>query len=189
MPHFKRAFPNEFGVTHDERISYLSTDDARRLAEQPLSLSDKSSRYRGYSLEKVIGLTAGHPFYEMILCDNLVRYLNENRLTHITERGVDQVVGAMCAGPTALTPDRFDSLITAAGESVALASSQDYYGCLEAIALHEEFEDGAVSLPELDQALVKDLVMREVVMRLADGRISIRVPLFSHWLRAQVSEA
>ncbi len=71
---------------------------------------------------------------------------------------------------------------------MSLASNEEYYQHLEAISLREELEAGAVSLPELNPTLVNDLVMREVVMRLPDGRISIRVPLFGQWLRAQVSE-
>src|SRR6185437_9831725 len=58
MPRFKEAYPNEFGVTHDERISYLSQEEARALAEDPIMMGSES-RYKGASLDRLTGLTAG----------------------------------------------------------------------------------------------------------------------------------
>src|SRR5215471_11807035 len=58
MPRFKEAYPNEFGVTHDERISYLSAEEARALAVEPIMISGES-RYKGASLDRLISLTAG----------------------------------------------------------------------------------------------------------------------------------
>ena len=42
MPRFKQAYPNEFGVTHDERISYLSAEEAEKLATQPILLDGET---------------------------------------------------------------------------------------------------------------------------------------------------
>ena len=52
MPYFKEAYPNEFGVTHDERISYLSETEARALAQDPIMTGDES-RYKGASLDRL----------------------------------------------------------------------------------------------------------------------------------------
>ena len=87
MPCFKEAYPNEFGVTHDERISYLSGTEARALAQDPIMTAGES-RYKGASLDRLISLTAGSPFYLQIFCDRLVQHLNRNRLVFITESGL-----------------------------------------------------------------------------------------------------
>jgi len=78
MPRFKQAFPNEFGITHDERITYLSEDETTSLVSDPILLNG-SSRYRGQALHRLFGLTAGSPFFLQIACDRLVRHLNARR--------------------------------------------------------------------------------------------------------------
>ncbi len=42
MQKFKRAFPNEFGTTQDERVSYLRTEDAFRLIDEPIRIGGKN---------------------------------------------------------------------------------------------------------------------------------------------------
>src|SRR5262249_14796545 len=135
MPRFKEAYPNEFGVTHDERISYLSEQEARSLAQNPIMMGDES-RYKGASLDRLINLTAGNAFYVQIFWHRLAQHLNRNRLVFITESVVGDVLGQLTTGPSALTMDKFDPLITAAGESVALAPKDRYLSLLTTVALN-----------------------------------------------------
>ena len=187
MPKFKLAFPNEFGVTHDERISYLTLDEARRFGEEPIALADGSSRFRGFALERLVNLTAGNPFFQMIFCDRLVRHLNETRSSHVVEGTVERVLDRLCSGESVLSLDRFDSLITAAGESVSLAPREEYLALLFEIANAEGGSSGIdptdLALDGRGSELLHDLVLREVVARDAKGRIRIRVALFAEWLR------
>jgi hypothetical protein len=181
MPRFKEAYPNEFGVTHDERISYLSAAEARALAENPIMMGSES-RYKGASLDRLIGLTAGSAFYLQIFCDRLVQHLNRNRLAFITESVVGDVLGQLTTGPAALPMDKFDPLITAAGESVALAPKERYLALLTRVALNPSISSQDVGAE--DASLVRDLFAREVLERDASGRLRIRVGLFAEWLRA-----
>jgi hypothetical protein len=181
MIRFKEAYPNEFGVAHDERISYLSGDEARALAEDPIMMGGES-RYKGASLDRLISLTAGSPFYLQIFCDRLVQHLNRNRLVFITESVVGDVLGHLTTGPSALSIDKFDPLITAAGESVALAPKERYLALLTRVALNPMITSQQIGAD--DAALVRDLFAREVLERDAAARLSIRVGLFAEWLRA-----
>ena len=181
MPRFKEAYPNEFGVTHDERISYLSAEEARALAENPIMMASES-RYKGASLDRLIGLTAGSAFYLQIFCDRLVQHLNRNRLAFITESVIGDVLGQLTIGPAALPMDKFDPLITAAGESVALAPKERYLALLTRVALNPSITSQEVDAE--DAPLVRDLFAREVLERDASGRLRIRVGLFAEWLRA-----
>ena len=181
MPRFKEAYPNEFGVTHDERISYLSGSEARALAGNPITMGDES-RYKGASLDRLISLTAGSAFYLQIFCDRLVQHLNRNRLAFITESVVGDVLAQLTTGPSALPMDKFDPLITAAGESVALAPKERYLALLTRVALNPLITSQEVG-PE-DAPLVRDLFAREVLERDTAGRLRIRVGLFAEWLRA-----
>jgi hypothetical protein len=181
MPRFKEAYPNEFGVTHDERISYLSEEEARALAENPIMMASES-RYKGASLDRLIGLTAGSAFYLQIFCDRLVQHLNRNRLAFITESVVGDVLEQLTIGPAALPMDKFDPLITAAGESVALAPKERYLALLTRVALNPSVTSQEVGTQ--DAPLVRDLFARDVLERDASGRLRIRVGLFAEWLRA-----
>jgi len=181
MPRFKEAYPNEFGVTHDERISYLSAEEARALAEEPIRISGES-RYKGASLDRLISLTAGSPFYLQIFCDRLVQHLNRNRLAFITESVVGDVLATLTMGPSALTMDKFDPLITAGGESVALVPREKYLELLTRVALTRSVTSREVG--QEDAALVRDLLAREVLEQDASGQLRIRVQLFAEWLRA-----
>lgn len=181
MPRFKEKYPNEFGVTYDERISYLSEEEARALAEKPILLAGES-RYKGASLDRLIALTAGSAFYLQIFCDRLVQYLNRNRQAFITETVVSDVLAQLTTGPSALSLDKFDPLITAAAESVALVPKDRYLALLTRVALNPAITSQQVG-PD-DAPLVRDLFAREVLEREVTGRLRIRVGLFAEWLRA-----
>jgi hypothetical protein len=186
MPRFKSEFPNEFGVTFDERLSYLSRDQATALAERPILLRGES-RYRGRALDRLLDLTAGNPFYMQIVCDRLVRHLNARKAPFVTEADVDMVADSLTRGSERLAIERFDPLITAAGESVAEASREEYLGLLTALAKRSIDKTGATAgelgLSPRQLTLLEDLRVREVVDIDQAGRATIRVGLCSSWLR------
>jgi len=186
MPRFKQAYPNEFGVTHDERISYLDMDEAYELATRPILLDNKT-RYRGQALQRLFDLTAGSPFFLQIVCDHLVRHLNSRRAPFVTEADIEQVRHRLTVGKEALPPERFDALVTAAGEKVAIVPRDDLWRLLARVAkesLHSGwcYRNAIADLPRANEA-TKDLVDREVLATEGD-RVSIRVGLFASWLRA-----
>ena len=92
------------------------------------------------------------------------------------------MLGHLTTGPSALSVDKFDPLITAAGESVALAPRERDLALLTRVALNPMTTSQQVGAD--DAALVRDLFAREVLERDAAARLSIRVGLFAEWLRA-----
>jgi hypothetical protein len=187
MPKFKQAYANEFGVTHDERITYLSRGEADALCEQPI-LFEGISRYRGKALDRLFELTAGSPFYLQIICDRLIRHLNRQKAVFVTEADVEIVARDLAFGEEALPIERFDPLITAAGESVAEASRETYLRLLNLIA-HASRQGGFARAGDLDSVdnsgrLLQDLNEREVISLDSARRVRIRVQMFAEWLRA-----
>lgn len=140
------------------------------------------SRYKGASLDRLLSLTAGSPFYLQIFCDRLVQHLNRNRLAFITESVIGDVLAQLTTGPSALPLDKFDPLITAAGESVALLPKERYLALLTRVALMPSVT--ARDVGQEDALLVRDLFAREVLEQDGTGRLRIRVGLFAEWLRA-----
>lgn len=186
MPRFKQAFPNEFGVTHDERITYLEQDEAESLASTPILL-EELTRYRGQALTRLFDLTAGSPFFLQITCDRLVRHLNSRRAAFVTDADIEQVARILTVGADALPPERFDALVTAAGEKVAIVPREDLWSILARVAresLHSGwcYRNILTDIPMSIEGL-KDLIDREILAAEGD-RVKIRVGLFASWLRA-----
>jgi hypothetical protein len=190
MPRFKIAFANEFGVTHDERISYLKKDEAFELAENPILL-EGASRYRGKALESLFHLTAGSPFFEQIFCDALVLHLNSRRASFITEADVSAVARELVSGGSQVPAERFDSLVSAASTEDDIAKQPIRRRILSLIAKYSNQEGWAAksSLPN-DAASIEvlnDLKDRAVISLETDA-YRISVGLFSDWLKANYVE-
>jgi hypothetical protein len=173
-------------VTRQERITYLTESEARALAEEPLRFRGES-RYRGGAMHRLMSLTAGGPYYLQMFCDRLVRHLNQERATFITEADINTVGRKLVSGSDSLPDTVFDPLISAAGDSVAEAKREVYLRLLKLIALQSE-RTGAVGVVEEPglagfESLLQDMKDRDVISVDSAGRMSIRVGLFAEWLR------
>jgi hypothetical protein len=187
MPAFKSCFPNEFGVTEDVRVTYLSEAEARRLIEEPIG----ANRYVGNAVGRILGLTAGSPYYTMMLCARLVDYMNRTRSAVVTEADIGTVEQEMLSGDWRLTKDKFDNLICAGDgiEDSGIDPEQTFRLCA---AIAREGERGWCSRDSLRafgrddlEALLADLERRDVVERKGDA-VRLRVGLFRDWLLANV---
>jgi tetratricopeptide (TPR) repeat protein len=136
MPKFKDRFPNEFGTTQDEQVSYLRRDDAIRLIEEPIRLEDGGSRYREKAIERILDLTAGSPFYIQIICNRLVQYMNRKRVRLVTDADVEQITSELITGASSLGKDKFDNLINSGDTSPDAINDADIVAVLTAIAVN-----------------------------------------------------
>lgn len=191
MPKFKQRFPNEFGTTQDERVTYLRREDAIQLIDEPIRIGGRQgeSRYRERAIERILELTAGSPFYIQILCNRLVEYMNRKRASLVTEADVEQVKDELIHGVNALGKDKFDNLINSGDTSPDAISDEDVLKVLVSIA--ENSRTGPCSrsniacetLTPVDEIL-EDLVRRDVLERERGQYYSVRVGLFREWLLA-----
>lgn len=187
MPAFKAEFPNEFGVTEDERVTYLDESSAEMLIQRPIG----EDRFAGRAVQRLLDLTACSPYYTMMFCARLVDYMNITRSVIVTEADIRAVEEDMLRGDRRLTRDKFDNLLLAG--DTALDSNiepEDTYKVCVAIARGTESDvwysrklirDSFVS--SLD-GLLEDLETRDVVERKGDA-YRLRVGLFRDWLRLQ----
>lgn len=191
MPKFKQRFPNEFGTTQDERVTYLRREDAFRLIDEPIRIGGRlgESRYRERAIERILELTAGSPFYIQILCNRLVEYMNRKKASLVTEADVEQVKDELIRGVNALGKDKFDNLINSGDTSPDAISDEDVLKVLIAIA--ENSRTGPCSRSNIAcetntsvDEILEDLVRRDVVERERGQYYSIRVGLFREWLLA-----
>ena len=191
MPRFKQRFPNEFGTTQDERVTYLRREDAIRLIDEPIRIGGRGgeSRYRERAIGRILELTAGSPFYIQILCNRLVEYMNRKRASLITEADVEQVKDELISGVNALGMDKFDNLINSGDTSPDAISDEDVLEVLVSVA--ENSRTGPCSRSNIAcetdipiDEILEDLVRRDVVERERGQYYSIRVGLFREWLLA-----
>ena len=189
MPKFKLRFPNEFGTTQDERVTYLKEEDARRLIDEPIRIGGRQggSRYREQAIERILGLTGGSPFYIQIICNRLVDYMNVKHAGLVTEADVEQVKNELIQDVNALGLDKFDNLINSGDTSPDAISDEDALKVLKTIAdnsnrtdpCHRDKIDCQTNSP-ID-TILDDLGKRDVVKR-SDRSYQIQVGLFKEWL-------
>ena len=189
MPKFKLRFPNEFGTTQDERVTYLNELDATKLIEDPIRIGGRQgeSRYREQATERILELTAGSPFYIQIICNRLVEYMNVKHAGLVTEADVETVKNELIDGVNALGFDKFDNLINSGDTSPDAIPDEDARNVLKTIAdnssktdlCHRDKIDCETHLPV--DTILDDLEKRDVVER-RDQSYRIQVGLFKEWL-------
>lgn len=189
MPKFKAAYPNEFGVTEDKRLSYLKKSDAVALIEKPIwDKARDRSRFLGKATDLILDYTSSNPYYVQIFCARLVDYMNENKALSITEADVNDIANSFIKGEQALTADKFDNLITAGDADLDAFNSNDVLKALKAIAIASKNLDScpreAINLGEIEyeERILNDLKDREVLSIPQPGYFKINVRLFKEWL-------
>jgi hypothetical protein len=189
MPKFKAAYPNEFGVTEDKRLSYLKKSDAIALIEKPIwDKTRDRSRFLGKATDLILDYTSSNPYYVQIFCARLVDYMNDNKAISITEADVIDIANSFIKGDQALTADKFDNLITAGDADLDAFNSNDVLSALKTIAIASKNLDScpreAINLGEIDyeERILKDLKDREVLSIPQPGYFKINVRLFKEWL-------
>ncbi len=191
MPKFKARFPNEFGATQDERVTYLKPDDARCLIDEPIRIGGRhgESRYREQAIERILDLTAGSPFYIQILCNRLVQYMNMRHATLVTETDVEQVKNELIRGVNALDLDKFHCFTHSGDTSEDAISDDDALKVLKVIADNSSKTDPChrdrivCETNSSVNTILDDLVRRDVVER-REQFYQIQVGLFKEWLIA-----
>jgi hypothetical protein len=192
MPRFKQHFPNEFGTTQDERVSHLKHADAVKLIDEPIRIGGQQgeSRYRERAIDLIVDLTAGSPFYIQIICDRLVKYMNDTHARLVTEANVEQIKNELIRGVNALSLDKFDNLINSGDTSEDAISDEDALKVLKAIAVNSQTgpcnrNSIACETDTSVDVILDDLVNREVLERERERYYQIRVGLFKDWLIAR----
>lgn len=187
MPDFKAEFPNEFGVTEDERVTYLDESAAEILVQEPIG----RERFAGRAVQQLLELTACSPYYTMMFCARLVDYMNSTRSVIVTEADILTVEAELLQGDRRLTRDKFDNLLSA-GDSILDSGidPDDTYHVCRSIAQGLTTGEwcsrtaiGGFSEPDLS-ALLLDLETRDVLERNGDA-YRLRVGLFRDWLLLQ----
>ena len=187
MPQFKQAFPNDFCVSHERRLTFLNEEDSMALASKPIEING-TTRYKGKSLSMVYQKTAGSPFFLQKICSETVKYLKRKGAAYITEADIDRVSYDMVHGRAdcSLRREDFDALVVAGDPKLSLVPEETLWKVLTAIAIYS-WNKGWCSFSELDdipdyRKAINDLQDRDTI-EVNEENVRIRVELFADWLR------
>jgi tetratricopeptide (TPR) repeat protein len=188
FPMFKDEFPNDFGITQDERLTYLSKNDAVRLIEEPIGKTKSGrNRFIGDALDTIIDYTSCNPYYIQIFCARLVSEMNRKKYIEVTSADVKEIADSFINGGQALTDDKFDNLLNAGEEHDIQKYKQEISKeILKNIATNGFCLRRQISISNKDvdidiDDILKDLVKREVLEQKNDS-YKIQVKLFQEWL-------
>ncbi|GAK57061.1 cold-shock protein, DNA-binding [Candidatus Vecturithrix granuli] len=195
MAKFKDRFPNEFGTTQDERVSYLRREDAIKLIDEPIRIGGRQgeSRYREQAITRILDLTAGSPYYIQIICNRLVEYMNRKKAKFITDADVEQVKNELIQGIKALSLDIFDCLYSSGDTSKDAISKEDILKILATIAVNSKTGSCPRSSIVCETTtpvdnILDDLRKRDVIEIERNHYSRIQVGLFKEWLIAHQGE-
>jgi len=188
-PKFKQKFPNEFGVTEDKRLTYLSEIDAKKLIEEPIWNKDRdSSRYIGKAVDRIIDYTACSPYYLQMFCARVVDYMNRNKAISVTESDIEEIANTFIDGTESLSEDKFDNLFTAGDADLEAFDLKDVENVLIQIAKKTDIGTCSrddIHLENIDEKridkILEDLKTREVIQQ-KNSFYQIKVGLFEKWL-------
>jgi hypothetical protein len=192
VPAFKKEdyARNAFGVIQDIRLTYLEEAPARDLIEKPILDKNGNSRYTGNAVSKILEYTSRNPYYIQIFCDRLIDYMNMNKSVSVMETDVVNVANSLIHGTDALSEDKFDNLVRAgASGNLQEFTDTETLMVLKQISMKSKVvgscnrnDINVLSDKELEDAILKDLVDREVLEICSENSYKIQVKLFQEWL-------
>jgi hypothetical protein len=187
FPKFFAQFENAFGTIFQKRITYLDEQSARALIDEPIKRLNKGeSKFRENAIDKIIELTAGHPWYIQIFCNALIEYINTDKQPYITGANIDKVTERLLRGTE--RKDNFKNFIENGDPSKDRIPEKDIIKVLKEIAKHTKNDEYCSKssincITELDlNEILKDLESREVIATHGEKGYKIRVGLFKEWL-------
>jgi type I restriction enzyme M protein len=173
-----------FNIALYKRVHFLDTDAARRLIMEPVQ--SYGLLYDDLAINKMLRVTAGHPYFLQLLCHTLVNLHNRERLSYITIGDVNRTLGEVVRlGEAHLAFLWGESKKEERAVLMALAwmISAGEPGTRGAIAGLLE-EHGLQIDPAEVSALTEGLVRREIVRETGPeaGRYEFTVDLIRLWI-------
>jgi hypothetical protein len=79
-----------FNIAAYKRITFLAQDEIHRLVTEPVA--NYGMEYDPLAIDRIIQVTAGHPYFAQVVCHEMVAYHNEVERNYMTVTCVDQVL-------------------------------------------------------------------------------------------------
>ena len=177
-------------------LSYLDTESAKELIERPI-LADGKSRFDAKAVDRILYYTAGSPWFLQIFMQQMVNYINDNKVVTVTDIDVYNVAQRFVNKQveTLSKIKDFSSLVNSGmDDRYTVIKDAQFEAVLREIAKYSKgLEWCSASLLDkdpqkgIDESLLReildDLDNRKVIERKENNQlIRIKVGLFKEWL-------
>ncbi|MEA2062151.1 MAG: hypothetical protein U9P14_00510 [Gemmatimonadota bacterium] len=166
-------------------ISYLTENDTRRLITEPVR--DKVF-YLGSSVNDIMRLSAGQPFYTQLVCRNIVEMLNDLQRNYFFEEDIPSTVREILDNPPPQMIYFWAGLAGAEKITLSviafLSRQRDHFCSLEEIC-NSIRENSLPSTPGEVKTACERLIQREVLETNAKQLYHFRMDLFRIWIREE----
>ncbi|MBC8278643.1 MAG: PEGA domain-containing protein [FCB group bacterium] len=171
------------------RISFLTQQDTHRLCTEPLA---GKITYVEDSLNLIYRLTAGHPFYTQVVCQNLIDLLNENKQRKVTNAYVEDIVQEIVENPLPQMIYYWDSMADAAKVVLSLLTRTLSDGD-DSISAKDIFHSIAAKKYDIHITEVKinevceHLYHDDLLNKIDHDNYNFRVDIFRRWIKMEHS--
>ncbi len=175
-----------FNIALYKRVAFLSERAARALIVKPVAGAECGLRYDDLAVDKMLRVTAGHPYFLQLICHALVNYANRERRGYLTIRDVNDVLEEMLELGEAHFAFLWDQ--SSSAERLALAALTRLLGYEPSVTASQVTEllaerGATTEEPQVTQAL-RRLVERDIVreVRGQSPRYEFKIELVRLWL-------
>jgi tetratricopeptide (TPR) repeat protein len=166
-------------------ISYLTENDTRRLISVPVK--DKVF-YLGSSVNDIMRLTAGQPFYTQLVCRSIVEMLNEQQRNYFYEEDIPTIVREIIDNPPPQMIYFWAGLSTVEKSTLSviadLCKNRETYAGLQDIKVSVTKNILPVTMKQVKK-VCEIMVGREVLEVDAKQVYRFRMDLFRIWFREE----
>ncbi|MHC9539713.1 MAG: protein kinase [Vulcanimicrobiota bacterium] len=165
------------------KISFIEAKDARNLIEIPLR---GQVEYDPDSVDAILRLTSGHPYFTQLICLSIVDILNQNRATKVTEKELKDAIHIISHHPVPhliyfWNERSWHERLALASLAEILSHSDSWTSVpeLEKLFVEEGFPFNADKM----KAALNECVMEEFLERSGKDDYRYRIDLLRYWIK------
>ncbi len=173
-----------FNIALYQKIGYLSEEVAARLIQEPVA---PNLVYDDLAIDKILRVTAGHPYFLQLVCYTLVKRANSKRRSYVTISNVNAGLDEMLS----LGEMHFAYLWqrSSYGEKAlltAVSHMMDRESAFHPADLVQYLEPYGIHLPPAEvTAALKSLVERDILQEITEGTTALyelKIELVGLWV-------
>jgi hypothetical protein len=196
MSDFIEADPNAFGAINKNLVTYLPEAESERMIKDP-PVRNKLM-FEGDSGEKAVKrireLTADSAWFNMILLDRLVKYMNDKQRKWVSDADINTLCKErIFGGINPLKIDKFEPLYDDGdkGDNLRLRHNLVILYSIATSGYNGSCNQGKISIdPDFNESIddirkdeiITRLISRDVLVRDTNDNLKIKVGLFYDWL-------
>jgi AAA+ ATPase superfamily predicted ATPase len=172
-----------FNIATYRPISFLSTKEMRRLIQEPVK--ESNLEYDPLAIERIIQVTAGHPYFAQLVLHEMIVYRNEMEVSYLTAVDVDEVLERIVARGEAHF--RYIWAESSPEEQAVLRALAEMLAHAERVGLRElrlHLSDQGAHSADRWQAALLNLERRDILQKETgrNPRYRFKVDLIRMWI-------